>query len=141
MSTRDVLLTLGRVALAGGDVARAIDVLGEALPLCVEFGQPYELSQCLRALASVASLAGAHRRAAVLFGAADAVRDPGAEVFPVEPDLADHRDRTQRSLGDHGFATACREGSTMALDDVTALATVPPEDQVSASSSDRSTRS
>ena len=142
MSARDSLLTLARVALAQGDVGRGCQALDEALPLCVEFAQPFELSQGLRIAAATAAVDGEPERAATLFGAADAVRDPEAEaVFPVEHDLAGHRERAREALGDDGFAIACRAGSAMELDAVVSLATPPEDDQVSAAASDRSPRS
>ena len=142
LSTRDVLLTLARIELAGSDGPGAHEALGEALVLCVEFGQPYELAQCLRAVGSVAVLDGDAEAAARLFGGAEAVQGGGDSVFPVEPDLAGHRDAARAALGDDAFEAALGSGRALGPDGVLALAQeVTGAGRVSASASDRSTRS
>ena len=73
--TRDVLVTLGRVALARADTTTAGADLREALDLSVDLGQGFEIAQCLAGLAAVATDEGDTDRAARLFGAARRMRD------------------------------------------------------------------
>jgi predicted ATPase/class 3 adenylate cyclase len=119
LTTRDLLLTVGRVALADGDVARAWEILREAFALSVEFDQTAELAQCVRAMAAAASLWGDEVEAALLFGFADHLQSELAgEVFPLERDLAVHRDSARGRLGAEGFAAGCSEGARLDLEDI-----------------------
>jgi hypothetical protein len=142
LTTRDALMTLGRIDLAGGDLGAASPVLAEALELCLEFDQPFELAQCLRAVAAVAGLAGEATAAARLAGAAEQVQGADREsVFPVEADLGALIDRARDELGREAFDAACDEGRRLGRDQVAALAAEVLSARVSAPATARSTRS
>jgi predicted ATPase/class 3 adenylate cyclase len=74
----------GAVARGRGDVSRALPLVIEALALFVEVGDRSGIAYCLEGLADVAAKQGAHRRAARLYGAADALREQICEPLPRE---------------------------------------------------------
>ena len=143
MSARDSLLTLARVALAQGDDGRARQALDEALPLCVEFGQPYELSQCLRVVGRRGGGGGGvrARRDAVRRGRRRP-RSRGRSGVPGRARPGRAPGPGPRGHGRRRLRGGLPRGSVMALDEVVGLASAAPaEGQVSAAASDRSTPS
>lgn len=123
IATRDLLLTLGRIALTDGDAQVATTRLGEATRLSVDFGQRYELAQCLRALGGAACLDGHADHAARLFGAADQLhRSLGEGAFPLEDDLAGRLESARTELGEAAFARSFGAGSALPLGEAVDLA-------------------
>jgi predicted ATPase/class 3 adenylate cyclase len=122
LTARDLLLTLGRVAIAEGDADLAMGSLRTALELCVEFDQRSELAQCLRALAAAEVVAGEPLRAARLYGAAERLHAQlgSGETFPLERDLAALRDRAQNAVGSEAFESACLDGGRTAVEEIIA---------------------
>jgi tetratricopeptide (TPR) repeat protein len=123
MVTRDALLTFGRIELASGRPESATEVLEDALRLSLDLGQVFEAAQALTALAGVASAAGDHDRAARLFGAGERWQGETSPLdVDLEPDLAEHRQRTRDALGDDRFRTGQLHGAALTLEDVAAMA-------------------
>jgi ATP/maltotriose-dependent transcriptional regulator MalT len=73
--TADPLLSLGWVALLGGDLQQAKALYKESLTLCRELGAKAGAADSLEWLACVSGAEGEARRAARLFGAAEALRE------------------------------------------------------------------
>ena len=114
--TRDVLVTLGRIALADGNGALATERLTDAMRLSVELGQAFEIGQCLLGLAGVAGLVDDFDRAARLYGSAARLRGGSAPLdVELEPDIAEQRQRTRNALGDTAYDSAFSAGATMDL--------------------------
>jgi predicted ATPase/class 3 adenylate cyclase len=127
ITTRDALVTLGRLWLAEGDADRAHAAFEHALDLCVEFGQTFELGQCLRGLASTAAVDGEALRAARLYGAAHGVLAPlQDDVFPLERELEEHCERARSEVGAEAFDTAWADGAKLSRDAVLRLARIGP---------------
>jgi len=77
------LRNLGIGALREGDLEEAVVRLAESLGVLRETGNPLYM-QNLELLAAAVSMRGDHRRAAILFGAAEALREAvGAFVLPL----------------------------------------------------------
>jgi hypothetical protein len=71
-------------------------------------------------MALVAAATGQHRRAARLFGAADALRTRlGAPLQPNDREFnTRYSDRSRNALGESAFTDAWNAGANLALDDV-----------------------
>jgi non-specific serine/threonine protein kinase len=82
------------------------------------------MAECLEGCAAVAGAAGQPRRAARLYGAADALREAtGAPVSTM--DRAEHDEllgRIRTRLGPHGFAAEWAAGRAIELEEATQLA-------------------
>ncbi len=106
------LCTLGQAALARDDAGHAAGPLRESLALFGELDSTLGIARCLEGFAGLAAVEGDPRRAARLFGAAQAlldvggVRAPGAERVNHDRDLA----RAHDALGAGAFAAAWAEG-------------------------------
>ncbi len=123
MVTRDALLTLGRIELAGGSPSPAADSIGEALRLSLDLGQKFEVAQALLALGAVATVQGDHERAARLYGAGDRLQRATSPLdVDLEPDIAEHRQRTRDALGPDAFQVAELDGAAQPLEQVAAFA-------------------
>ncbi len=123
MVTRDALLTLGRIELASGRPTSAAESIADALRLSLDLGQRFEVAQALLALGAVASAEGDHQRAARLFGAGDRLHgDTSPLDVDLEPEMAEHLERTRAALGEEAFRVAQVSGAALTLEDVTALA-------------------
>jgi len=123
LTRRDLRLTLGRVALAGRDAEGAARHLREALVHCTDLAQPFELAQCVRAVAGVASLRGDADAAVRLVAAVEEPPDDDDEggAFPPAPDLLAWYEAATETLGD-AAAAAARAGSLLSRDEAVALA-------------------
>jgi predicted ATPase len=119
------LLNLGANAIARSDYARASERFAESLSLRWELKELPGVATCLTALGCVAARLQDFRRAAVLCGAADALREiTGASVpqwfrAEYERSLATVRDH----LGQTDFSSAWEEGRLMPAEEAVALAT------------------
>jgi tetratricopeptide (TPR) repeat protein len=126
------LLDLGIVALDQGDNGRAGAYLAEGLILLRELGERWQAVLALEACAGLAAAQGhqradaedAGRRAARIFGAAEALREKlGAPLLPI---YHDHYQRgvaaTRAHLDEATFAAAWAEGRAMTLEQAIAEA-------------------
>jgi predicted ATPase/DNA-binding SARP family transcriptional activator len=112
--TRDVLITLGRIALADANVMLATERFTDAMRLSLELGQEFEIGQCLLGLAGVAGLVEDFDRAARLYGSAARLRGGSAPLdVELEPDIAEQRQRTRAALGETAYESAFSVGATM----------------------------
>ncbi len=114
------LSNVGSLALGLGQYERAVPPLAEALELSRAIDEREILTACLDGLAEVVLWRGDARRAAIIHGAADALR--AAVGHPLRPsDQADHDaaiGRTRAALGSEAFAAAWAEGQTAGLDEI-----------------------
>src|SRR5215203_460020 len=108
------LRNLGIGALREGDLEVAVARLAESLTVLQETGNPLYM-QNLELLAAAVSMRGDHRRAALLFGAAEALREAvGAFVLPLYRAEYDRGVATARAgLTETTFTAAWSEGRTM----------------------------
>ena len=122
------LRAMGIVSLRQRDYGRAAAFYTESLPLC---GRRYRWVsfQCLEGLGCVASARGQHVRAARLFGAAELVRESlrSNRDSDYQPEIDQHINVTQTSMGRASFEAAYAEGQAMTLEQAIeyALATEP----------------
>jgi predicted ATPase/transcriptional regulator with XRE-family HTH domain len=114
----DVALTLalrGRVQWSAGELVRGRDAVREAVEILASLGDSWTMVQCLSGLAGVAAQQGRPDRAALLGGAAEALRErSGAAVFVAgvaAPDPTGH------------LAALWTRGRHLALDEIVALVT------------------
>jgi hypothetical protein len=100
--------------LREGDHEEAVARLAESLTVLQETGNPLYM-QNLELLAASVSMQGAHRRAAWLFGAAEALREAvGAFVLPLYRAEYDRGVAAARAgLGEPAFEEARSEGLAM----------------------------
>jgi non-specific serine/threonine protein kinase len=107
-------------------------LLRQALILWRDLGDLRDVGVGLDGLALAAAAQGQARRAALLFGAATAVRErPGLTANPIwEDDHARAVEATRTGLGEAGFMAAWEEGRALPLERAieTALASADAED-------------
>jgi non-specific serine/threonine protein kinase len=127
---------LGVLAVRQGDWRRAMTHYTECLRLCRGgVKTPGVIAECLEGMARAASLQSAHERAAILFGAAEALFQLLGGHLPLWADEAGH-DRyvasTRGGLGETAFAAAWERGRAMTLDQAVdhALATEPAPSKI-----------
>ena len=114
------LTTRARVAIAQGEPHRAERDAFDALACAADIGAHLLISDTLECLATVAAAAGSHRRAARLFGAADAIRQRiGAVRFQVY-DAGYHVSvaALRNAMGGEGFDSAWAEGAALSTEEV-----------------------
>jgi predicted ATPase/class 3 adenylate cyclase/DNA-binding CsgD family transcriptional regulator len=113
-----------RVAIAAGEPEQAEHDAREALALAAEIKTHLGIPDILECLGTVAGQDGAHREAARLFAAAEAIRLPmGAVRFKIydvayQASVAALRD----AMGDKEFDSAWAEGSALSVHDAIAYA-------------------
>jgi len=119
---------LARLALRHQEGARAADLFATSLTLLWEERDKATTASCLIGLADAATMCGQHRRAARLFGAAEALRESiGAPQLP--PSCARRRriELTRNALSDGAFTAEWATGKALPLEDAVAeAAAVPP---------------
>jgi hypothetical protein len=119
-----VLMGLGQLRRAEGDLVGSVTLYREALDDLGQLGDRWLVARALAGLAGLAAQAGNHADAARLFGAADALREATAtfEIPTIRPvldrDLADVR----AALDEQAFAAAWTEGHAMTLEQATDFA-------------------
>jgi predicted ATPase/DNA-binding SARP family transcriptional activator len=120
---------LGDVALAEGDPDRASALFRRSLPWFATTRHLIGIAECLRGLAQAAAARGGSasaRRAAVLFGAVDALR---LSLGPVDPIFREgYRravERTRLPLGEEAFSAAWTDGHAMPMEAAVAIALEP----------------
>jgi non-specific serine/threonine protein kinase len=111
------LRAMGIVSLRQREYGRAAAFYAESLLLCGRSNR-WVSFQCLEGLGCVASARGQHVRAARLFGAAELLRESlrSRRDSDYQPEIDQHMDSTQTSLGGAAFAGAWAEGRAMTLE-------------------------
>jgi predicted ATPase/DNA-binding SARP family transcriptional activator len=124
------LTNLGLTALARKDYPAARSLHARSLEHAQAIGERRSIAECLEEMAGVDAAAGLTGRAAVLFGASQALREKiGAPVLG--PDLARFQKSVaavREALGEDAFTAAERRGREMAEADAIALARSDPQD-------------
>lgn len=120
-----VLHNLGHVVLAQGDASHAQALFTEGLALHRAIGNRMGVVECLIGLAATATSRNEPARAAMLLGAADALREElAAPLFAGEQSVYQRTaEITQRALDLPAWEAAHRAGQTMSLTDVIGAAT------------------
>jgi hypothetical protein len=113
--TSIALCTLAGVAQAERDYERARDLFDEGLAVSAELGNEADIVHCLEGLASIAGAEGRIARAALLWGAAEALLKEIEAVYTYVPDRSLHRNQvTARALIDElAWDGAWEEGRAM----------------------------
>ena len=95
------LINLGSALFAQGKLLEARAALERGLRLAVELRDKEDIAYCLDGLAAVEATGGDHRRAALLLGAADAIREAtGTLREPYERVVSERmRAKLRRALG------------------------------------------
>lgn len=116
-------LSLGVLALMGGDLGQAAQRLSESLAVRTELRDARGICDCLGIMAVLASSAGEPRLTAVLLGAAEMRREAsGHRPVPwQQPLLEGASESAARALGD-GFPEAFAEGRAMPPDEAVRFA-------------------
>jgi predicted ATPase/DNA-binding SARP family transcriptional activator len=118
------LINLGLAALARKDYPAARSFQARALEYAEPIGERRMVAECLEEVGGIDAAAGLAERAAVLFGAAQALRAAiGAPILG--PDLARFQQSVaavRLALGDDAFAAAEQQGRTMPVAEAIALA-------------------
>ncbi|QIG41681.1 AfsR/SARP family transcriptional regulator [Nocardioides anomalus] len=125
------LFTAAQVALAVDDPATAREHLEEGVRLSLETGDAANLAYFLESMGLVESLAGDHRRVAVLHGAAARLREAvGADVYgyyqPDEDQLREAVARSREALGETEHAAATEEGRRLTMPEAVTVALQRP---------------
>ena len=107
-----------------GEPARAAELLGESLELARELGEAHGVAVCLETFAGLSATNGGAERAAMLFGASDAVRSSiGAQRQPDQEILYDRwLARTLARLDTSAYSRHYEDGRVLTLDHACDLA-------------------
>jgi tetratricopeptide (TPR) repeat protein len=118
------LRTLARLLLDGDELGPALELLHEALRLSRELNERPGLTESLETLSAVAVRKGDPHTAALLLGAAGALREAagGMRQPDEEPWVQAIVDELRQALGDDGFAAAEATGAELDLADAVARA-------------------
>ncbi|MER7619994.1 BTAD domain-containing putative transcriptional regulator [Streptomyces sp. NPDC126503] len=110
-----ILAELGFSALARGDLAEALALQTEGYATALASGDPRAVALALEGLASVLVPVGRPRGAALLLGAAEALRAAtGAPLAPAERADVDRAEAAARAaLGEPAFTTASARGAAL----------------------------
>ncbi|OBF91414.1 transcriptional regulator [Mycobacterium sp. 852002-51163_SCH5372311] len=113
-----------RVAIALGEHDRAERDAHDALAIGTDIGSVLVAADALECLATLAAACEAHRQAARLFGAAQAIRDRNGiaryQIYQSDHDSA--LDEVRNTLGDNDFGTAWAEGAALSTEAAIAYA-------------------
>jgi non-specific serine/threonine protein kinase len=118
------LANLGHTALVLANLEEAASSFRESLEIRQALGITLGMAECLEGFAAVAGAAGHARRAARLYGAADALREvTGAPVSTTDRAEYDELlERIRRRLGAPSFQSEWTAGRATELDEATRLA-------------------
>ena len=118
------LMARSQVMIAQGETAQAEDDAQSSLTVAVERRTRYALPWTLEGLAKVAAIAGSHREAARLLGAAGAIRQrTGERRFPgFDADYDAAASELRAAMGDNDFDEAWAEGAALSTDEAIAYA-------------------
>src|SRR5262249_17804674 len=107
-----------------GDLGTARARFLESLALRRELGNRRGIAECLEGLARVTAAQDQPERAAILFGAAHALRDHLAAPLPVNerPDQEEQLDALRRGLGAERFGAAWETGHALPWEKAAAAA-------------------
>src|SRR5215217_1701744 len=119
-----ILDNLGRATLLRGDYERAETLHKESLRVSQDLGDKLIASDSLEGLACTAGAQGEAERSAILFGAAEGLREAeGYKQAPRDHSLREPYLTAARSLGDDAAWSAAREkGRSMAFEDAVVYA-------------------
>jgi non-specific serine/threonine protein kinase len=121
---------LGILAVREGDAARALAHYTECLELCRRVRTPGVIAECLEGMARTAALRNELERAAVLFGAADALFQSLGSRLPLWADESEH-DRylaaARSGLSPTAFAAADDRGRAMTIEQALEYALAPAQ--------------
>jgi predicted ATPase len=116
--TGRALYILGEHARERGELTRAEALLRAGIEAVAIAGQSFVLVRALGALAAVSAAQRRHHDAAVLLGAAHAVRQPaGAQLWPIQPSEEHLRRSLVEAMGAAAFDSAHHEGARRSLND------------------------
>ncbi|GAA4475047.1 hypothetical protein GCM10023094_11790 [Rhodococcus olei] len=119
------LIALGRVVWKQNR-ERGAGLLKEGLRLMRRLDDPFGAASCVEAMAWIAADEHDARRAAVLLGAAEALRQGVGTSLRIYPKLLAYHEEcehwTRRALGERGFETAHRHGRALSFGDAVAYA-------------------
>ena len=118
------LTARSQVKIALGEIPQAEDDAQSALTIALEKAGRYALPSTLECLANLAAIAGSHREAGRIFGAAEAVRQrTGERRFPSFDADYDAGIRDLRTaMGANDFDAAWAEGAALSTDEAIAYA-------------------
>jgi len=123
-SLAEILITVGKIERALGDMAAAYAALSEVLWLAQATGPRLFVAASLEGLASVAAVQGHANQAVRLLAAASALRKQmGTPVRPVDQAAVEQTLVTARSTLGVAFATVWAEAQTLPLERI--LSTIP----------------
>ena len=113
------LRAMGTVSLRQRDYSQATAFYAESLKLCQGMSNRWVSFQCLEGLGCIASARENDQQAAILFGAAEALRDPlrfSRRDADQQAVLDQYVESVRTSLGDAAFSAAWAEGRAMTLE-------------------------
>jgi non-specific serine/threonine protein kinase len=127
--------SLGWVALRRRDFKQMRELLGESLSLRQGIGDNGGMAWCLEKLAEAASLQGQPEKAAMIFGAAAALRAPiGSVIDPADrPDYERLIAQLRSTLGDSAFEASWARGQALPLDNAIDEALAEPDEPIAPS--------
>ena len=124
-SLANSLANLGHSALALGDLERSTACFTESLEIRRALGNTLGIAECLEGFAALASASGRPRRAARLYGAAEALREITGAPLLDAPDHAEHERRVnaiRELLYEDSFAAEWAAGRATKPEDAARLA-------------------
>ncbi len=119
------LANLGHSMLALNDATRAAAYFAESLQLRQALGNTYAMAECFEGFAAVASVGGRSRRAARLYGAAEAIREVTGAKLLDPADVAEralHLEQVRKRLGPQRFGAEWAAGRDLSTDQAARLA-------------------
>jgi non-specific serine/threonine protein kinase len=124
-SLANSLANLGHSMLALGDTERAMGYFTESLQLRQALGNTLAIAECFEGFAALASVGGRPRRAARLYGAAEAIRETtGVKLLDPADRVVRERQvsEVRKRLGAQRFAAEWAAGRDMPHDEAARLA-------------------
>ncbi|WP_166663909.1 ATP-binding protein [Actinophytocola oryzae] len=117
----------GRLAAVLGDPGRGDRLLARSVRIFARLGDTWGMVHQLTHVADAAAMRADHRRAALLYGAVDAIAEQtGARIFPQWQDLSDRcQAELLTTLGTETYRTLRQEGRRLTPTEVVTLATDP----------------
>jgi predicted ATPase/DNA-binding CsgD family transcriptional regulator len=121
-NTATLLSALGDIKRSIGDITQAVAYYTESLLLAQELGIKISIGFNIVGLAAIAVAEGQFERATLLFGAAE----PLNPYIEMNPDMRAYYEQAMKDvrtqLGEQAFLTAWKQGQTMKLEQVIAIA-------------------
>jgi tetratricopeptide (TPR) repeat protein len=128
-SLLEPLNNLGRIVRKQGDYALAPPLFYESLTIGQEIDAKPDMAEALKEVAGLAAAQGEFKRAARLWGVAEALREAiGAPLPPDErPDYEREVAHVRAQLDEAAFKAAWQEGRVMTLEEAVAFALASPD--------------